>query len=80
MTTSNAQATLVVDARGQSCPMPVVMARKGMNTLTSGQVLVLEATDKGSCKDIPSWAHDMGHALLEQGEQDGCYRYVIRKG
>jgi tRNA 2-thiouridine synthesizing protein A len=69
-----------VDARNQSCPMPVVLARKGMNGLDSGQVLALEATDPGSCGDIPSWARDMGHELLEQTEAAGVYRYVIRKG
>lgn len=68
-----------VDARGQSCPMPVVLARKGVNTLASGQVMALEATDPGSCSDIPSWARDMGHELLESSETDHVYRYVIRK-
>lgn len=68
-----------VDARGQSCPMPVVLARKGMNELTSGQVMALEATDPGSCSDIPAWARDMGHELLESSESVGVYRYVLRK-
>ncbi len=70
----------VVDARGQSCPMPVVLARKGINALASGQVMVLEATDPGSCKDIPSWVRDMGHELVETAQEDSVFRYVIRKG
>ena len=77
---SDAHIDTIVDARNQACPMPVVMARKGMNSLTSGQVMALDATDPGSCGDIPSWARDMGHDLLESSESAGVYRYVIRKG
>ena len=69
-----------VNARHQACPMPVVLARKGMNGLASGQVMALEATDPGSCGDIPSWARDMGHELMDSSESGGVYRYVIRKG
>ena len=71
---------IVVDARGKSCPMPVVMARKGIQSLSAGQVMALEATDPGSCRDIPAWARDMGHELLATDEAGGAYRYLIRKG
>lgn len=73
------EADLIVDAKGKSCPMPVVLARKGMDSLAAGQLLAIEATDPGSCRDIPSWARDMGHELLATEESGGCYRYVIRK-
>ncbi len=68
----------LVDAKGQTCPMPVVMARKVSREMKSGQVMTLEATDPGSRADIPSWAKAMGHELLEQSEDAGIYRYVIR--
>ncbi len=71
---------LVVDARGKSCPMPVVMARKGIDRIGQGQVLAIEATDPGSCRDIPAWARDMGHELLATEDASGGWRYVIRKG
>lgn len=71
---------LVVDANGKSCPMPVVLARKGMDRIGPGQVMALDATDPGSCKDIPAWARDMGHELLGTEDQGGGWRYVIRKG
>jgi tRNA 2-thiouridine synthesizing protein A len=71
---------LVIDAKGKSCPMPVVMARKGMDRIGAGQVLAVEATDPGSCRDIPSWARDMGHELLATEDAAGGWRYLIRKG
>jgi tRNA 2-thiouridine synthesizing protein A len=64
----------------KSCPMPVVLARKGIDRLVAGQVLALEATDPGSCRDIPAWARDMGHELLGTEQSEGAWRYLIRKG
>lgn len=71
---------IVVDAKGKSCPMPVVLARKGIANIASGQVMALEATDPGSCRDIPAWARDMGHELVSTEETAGSYTYLIRKG
>lgn len=70
----------VVDAKGQTCPMPVVMARKASKEMAAGQVMVVEATDPGSQADIPSWAQALGHALLEQTRDGDVFRYVIRIG
>ena len=67
------------DAKGQKCPMPVLLASRHMKGLSSGQVLLVEATDGGSQSDIPSWAKDTGHELLDSSVEDGVYRYLIRK-
>jgi tRNA 2-thiouridine synthesizing protein A len=70
---------LTIDAKGQKCPMPVLLLSRGIKKLESGQVLVLEATDGGSKSDIPSWAKDTGNELIDQSTEDGVFRYVIRK-
>ena len=44
------------DARGQSCPMPLVNARKEVGKLDVGQVLKVMATDRGSVADFQGWA------------------------
>lgn len=67
------------DAKGQKCPMPVLLASRHMKGLSSGQVLLVEATDGGSRSDIPSWAKDTGNELLDSSTEDGVYRYLIRK-
>jgi tRNA 2-thiouridine synthesizing protein A len=71
---------LTIDAKGQKCPMPVLLASRGIKKLEPGQVMLLEATDGGSKSDIPSWARDTGNELLEATSEDGVFRYVIRKG
>jgi tRNA 2-thiouridine synthesizing protein A len=70
---------LTIDAKGQKCPMPVLLTSRGIKKIESGQVMVVEATDGGSKSDIPSWAKDTGNELLEATIEDGVYRYVIRK-
>lgn len=69
----------VVDAKGLSCPMPVLLARKGIDEIESGQVMLVESTDAGSKSDIPSWTKDMGHELMSSETDGPVYTYTIRK-
>jgi TusA-related sulfurtransferase len=69
----------LVDAKGLACPMPVLLARKGIDEIDSGQVMRLESTDAGSKSDIPSWTRDMGHELLSSETEGPVFAYNIRK-
>jgi TusA-related sulfurtransferase len=73
------EVTKVVDAKGLACPMPVLLARKGIDEIESGQVMRVESTDAGSKSDIPSWTRDMGHELMESETEGPVYTYTIRK-
>jgi tRNA 2-thiouridine synthesizing protein A len=68
-----------VDARGQSCPGPLVSLAKALRDAASGDLLELLATDPGSRSDVPSWAAISGNELLESHEGDGEFRFLIRK-
>jgi len=71
--------TATVDAKGQSCPGPLVSLAKALKGAKSGDLFELLATDPGSKSDVPSWAELSGNQLLESAESDGVYRYVVRK-
>lgn len=71
--------TATVDAKGQSCPGPLVSLAKALKDAQSGDLFELLATDPGSKSDVPSWADISGNELLESAETDGVYRYVVRK-
>jgi tRNA 2-thiouridine synthesizing protein A len=72
--------TTTVDARGQSCPGPLVSLAKVLKGAAPGDLLELLATDPGSVSDVPSWATISGNELLDSAQrEDGSYRYVIRK-
>lgn len=68
-----------VDARGQSCPGPLVALHQALRHASRGDLLELLATDPGSRSDVPSWARLSGNELLESSEDDGVFRYVVRK-
>jgi tRNA 2-thiouridine synthesizing protein A len=73
-------ADLEVDARGLNCPLPILRAKKGINTLNSGQVLKIVATDPGSVKDLEAFCKQTGNEMLESSQQGGEYHFNIRKG
>jgi tRNA 2-thiouridine synthesizing protein A len=69
-----------VDARGQSCPGPLVALAKALRDAARGDLLELLATDPGSRSDVPSWAEISGNELLHaETRDDGSFRYVVRK-
>jgi tRNA 2-thiouridine synthesizing protein A len=68
-----------VDARGLSCPMPIVKTAQAMKTIGSGELLEVLATDAGSVKDFAAWSRTTGHELVEQSADGGVYRFVLRR-
>lgn len=74
------QADIKVDAKGLSCPMPIVKAKKAIDGIQSGQILELEATDKGSVKDFQSWVNKTNHELVKMEEDNGVFRFYLKKG
>jgi TusA-related sulfurtransferase len=70
---------MVLDARGQLCPMPVMRTGKLIRRLAPGQVLKVLATDRGALVDMPAWAEDTGNDLIETGEEDGAFVFWIRR-
>jgi tRNA 2-thiouridine synthesizing protein A len=73
------EVTQRVDARGLSCPMPIVKTAQGIKTVPAGGLLELVATDPGSVKDVAAWCRTTGNELVEQSTGDGEYRFVIRR-
>ena len=67
------------DARGQSCPGPLVTLHKALRNAQRGDLLELLATDPGARSDVPSWAKLSDNELVESSESDGLLRFVIRK-
>ncbi|MCB1706839.1 MAG: sulfurtransferase TusA family protein [Halioglobus sp.] len=70
---------LEVDATGLACPMPLLKAKRALNAMQAGQQLRVLATDQGSVRDFRVFAEQSGHLLLESGERDGVYTYLLQK-
>lgn len=70
----------VLDAKGLSCPMPIVRTKVAISELEKGQVLEVHTTDKGARNDIPAWAKSGGHELLKHEEENDVLKFWVRKG
>ena len=68
-----------VDAKGLSCPMPIVKTAQAMKSLAPGQILEVLATDPGSVKDIAAWCKSTGNELVDQTSDGAVYHFVIRQ-
>ncbi|MGI2297633.1 sulfurtransferase TusA family protein [Paenibacillus sp. GXUN7292] len=70
----------LLDATGLACPMPIVRTKKMMAEMDAGQILEVHATDKGSQSDIAAWSKSTGNELLESAEDNGLFKFWIKKG
>lgn len=68
-----------VDAKGLSCPMPIVKTAQHIKDVPSGSLVEVLATDPGSVKDFAAWTRATGNGIVEQSEDGGVYRFVIQR-
>jgi tRNA 2-thiouridine synthesizing protein A len=71
---------LDLDAVGLLCPLPVLKARKRLQQLASGQVLLLQADDPAAVIDVPHFCAEAGHKLVSVTKRGAVRVYFIRKG
>ena len=76
----NVEPDQTLDVRGMSCPMPLLKAKKAIETLGPGQVLEVVGTDPGSKNDFSSWAEKTGNDYLGYEEPSaGQFKHYLRK-
>jgi tRNA 2-thiouridine synthesizing protein A len=73
-------ANSVLDAKGLSCPMPLLRTKKEIGKLAGGEILQVDGTDPGSRNDIPGWCDRAGHEYLGEREESGYFSFFIKKG
>ncbi|WP_036697053.1 sulfurtransferase TusA family protein [Paenibacillus taiwanensis] len=73
------RADVRLDAKGLACPMPIVKTKKVMNELEAGQILEVQATDKGSKADLAAWSESVGHHYIGTTEVGDVFYHYIRK-
>jgi tRNA 2-thiouridine synthesizing protein A len=73
------KADQVLDAKGLSCPLPILKTKKAVESLSKDQVLKVETTDPGSKNDMASWAKRTGNEILKVEEGSGTFTFYIKK-
>ncbi|NPA35689.1 MAG: sulfurtransferase TusA family protein [Chlorobi bacterium] len=73
------KADKTVDARGTSCPGPLLAAKKAIGEIEKGQILEVLSADEGTRRDIPKWCNKKGFEYLGTLEESGYYRIFLKK-
>lgn len=83
MTTAELQNISVekqVDARGTSCPGPLLAAKKAIAEIKIGGVMEILSSDEGTKQDVPKWATKKGHEYLGTIEESGFFKIYLKRG
>ena len=70
---------LILDTRGLKCPLPVLKARKRLQSLAAGDELTMLADDPAAVIDVPHFCAESGHDLVDQRDDGAHQVYLIRK-
>jgi tRNA 2-thiouridine synthesizing protein A len=70
--------TTTVDARGFSCPQPVLMTLDGIKKADTGEIVILVDTDT-SKENVSRAARSQGWQVKDVLEEGGGYRVTISK-
>jgi tRNA 2-thiouridine synthesizing protein A len=68
-----------LDVTNTFCPVPVIRAQEAIRNVPVGEILEIIATDEGSKSDIPAWAKNNGHELIESTENNGVFTFYVRR-
>lgn len=68
-----------LDAKGLSCPLPILRAKRALAELAPGQVLKVVATDPGSVADMQAFAKLTGNALTGISEEGETFAFFLRR-
>lgn len=71
---------LTLDAKGLSCPMPLLKTKQFITKIKPGEVLEVLGTDPGSKNDLPGWCERSGHEFLGAEDGAGFFKFYIRRG
>lgn len=70
---------LILDCRGQRCPLPIIALARAIGRVPVGGVLRLLADDPGAAADVPAWCRIREQEFLGRVEVGGAPAYDIRR-
>ena len=76
------EASLVLDAKGLLCPIPVMKTSQAMKQVKVGEVLEVITTDPGARPDLTAWTKMTGNELVsvvEESASPKTFRFRIRR-
>ncbi|MCK5507105.1 MAG: sulfurtransferase TusA family protein [Desulfobacterales bacterium] len=70
--------SIIIDAKGLSCPQPVLMTLNKIKEIQKGEILIKVDTDT-SKENVSRAAKSQGWEIADIQEKDGGYQLTIKK-
>jgi TusA-related sulfurtransferase len=78
--TATPRANVTLDMRGTSCPGPILEAKKVLDGMQPGEILMLASNCPGTPGDVDAWVRNTPLELVERVEAArGSYEFYLRK-
>jgi len=74
---SQSDEEVVVDARGERCPLPVIRLARAVVALPAPRLVTVLATDPAAAHDVPAWCRMRGHRFVGARAEADRTAYVV---
>ncbi len=71
--------TVLIDATGVNCPVPLMMLKQAVDQLDEGGVILIEVTDQHAELDFEIWCEKFEHTLMKLNDDSGKLRFKVIK-
>jgi tRNA 2-thiouridine synthesizing protein A len=73
-------ASLVIDARGRRCPLPILDLARHIGDVPVGATVTVEADDPAALPDVLAWCRMRAHDYVGTSvAPDGTPAYTVRR-
>ncbi len=68
-----------LDVRGECCPYPLILTKKKVEQLKSGEILKIIADDPVAPQNIDNWSKKSGNKLLAVRQEGNIYNIFVQR-
>jgi tRNA 2-thiouridine synthesizing protein A len=68
-----------LDVRGECCPYPLILTKKRVEKMKSGEILKITADDPVAPQNIDSWTKKSGNRLLAVKQEDNIFNIYVQR-
>ncbi|MFC6976366.1 sulfurtransferase TusA family protein [Halomicroarcula sp. GCM10025709] len=76
---TNAEADQIVDARGSTCPGPLMDLIGALRGVDAGAVVALLSDNENSTTEVQEWADEAGNEVTDIVDEGTHYRIHVEK-
>jgi len=70
-------ANIVVDVKGETCPIPLIETRKALRKAAEGDIVEVVGTHQASKREIPMAVKNLGMELVNVTEAEGGVWHIL---